>query len=166
MTERLAHAATEMTSQIAVDLDVDNTMNDHEVTGSLQLYTISGMIQTSDGTHEYRLLADSGSAGDAGVRLLPSNPDDPVSFDFAPQPSRKLVNNQCAGQRRAAGDHGRSVVATRRPAIPSLSSLCFCSRPRPCVPLQHMHLPEREPHAALPHGRGTHVLFVRSWLPL
>lgn len=50
-------------SHVELDFTIDNTNNDYSVSGDLQLYTIAGEITTSEGTSQYRLLADRGSAG-------------------------------------------------------------------------------------------------------
>jgi hypothetical protein len=50
-------------SHVELDFTIDNTANDYSVSGDLQLYTISGKIVTSKGTTEYRMLSNSGSAG-------------------------------------------------------------------------------------------------------
>lgn len=50
-------------SHVELDFTIDNTANDYSVSGDLQLYTISGKITTDKGTTEYRLLSNSGSAG-------------------------------------------------------------------------------------------------------
>lgn len=50
-------------SHVELDFTIDNTANDYSVSGDLQLYTISGKISTSKGTAEYRMLSNSGSAG-------------------------------------------------------------------------------------------------------
>lgn len=51
------------TSTVKVVSEVDNSQNDYSVSGSLYLYTISGSVQTSKGTKEFRILADKGNAG-------------------------------------------------------------------------------------------------------
>jgi hypothetical protein len=50
-------------SHVELDFTIDNTANDYPVSGDLQLYTIAGKIVTSKGTADYRMLSDSGSAG-------------------------------------------------------------------------------------------------------
>lgn len=50
-------------SHVELDFTIDNTANDYSVSGDLQLYTIAGKISTSKGTAEYRMLSNSGSAG-------------------------------------------------------------------------------------------------------
>lgn len=50
-------------SYVTIDFNIDNSKNDYSVSGNLYLYTVSGKITTSNGTREYRMLADKGSAG-------------------------------------------------------------------------------------------------------
>jgi hypothetical protein len=50
-------------SRVQLDFTIDNSKNDYNVSGDLQLYTISGTINSSKGTAQYRMLADQGTAG-------------------------------------------------------------------------------------------------------
>ncbi len=50
-------------SVVEIDFYVNNSANDYSVSGDLYLYTVSGSIQTEKGTSQYRMLADSASAG-------------------------------------------------------------------------------------------------------
>lgn len=62
----MAKAATNM-SKVKIDFEIDNSSNDYSVSGSLLLYTIAGTITTGNTQTQYRLLADSGSAGQNGA---------------------------------------------------------------------------------------------------
>lgn len=70
----LSDAASRM-SQVSLDLEIDNTSNDHDVEGDLELYTVSGQVTTAYGSREYRLLANEGTAdGQAALsRLAPGD---------------------------------------------------------------------------------------------
>jgi len=50
-------------STVEIDFYVNNSANDYSVSGDLYLYTVSGTINTSKGTAQYRMLADQASAG-------------------------------------------------------------------------------------------------------
>ena len=50
-------------STVEINFYINNTQNDYSVSGDLYLYTVSGTIKTEKGTAQYRMLADSGSAG-------------------------------------------------------------------------------------------------------
>lgn len=54
--------ATSM-STVELDFYINNSANDYSVSGDLYIYTVSGTIKTQKGTSQYRMLADSGSAG-------------------------------------------------------------------------------------------------------
>ena len=64
-------------NHIVLDFQIDNTKNDYSVSGDLQLYTISGQIKTDKGTREFRMLADTGTAGNgtapAKGKIIPMN---------------------------------------------------------------------------------------------
>lgn len=68
--QKMTDLASQM-SAVELDLEIDNTANDYDVTGNLLLYTISGTISTSKGTFQYRMLADQGTAG-SGNSTAPS----------------------------------------------------------------------------------------------
>lgn len=59
---RMFDMASKM-SRVKLDFTIDNSKNDYNVSGDLQLYTISGTISTSKGTKQFRMLADQGTAG-------------------------------------------------------------------------------------------------------
>jgi hypothetical protein len=65
IVEKMLDVASTM-SKVSLKFKINNSKNDYAVSGSLMLYTISGTITTQNGTAQYRLLADSGSAGSPG----------------------------------------------------------------------------------------------------
>ena len=54
---------TKKMNKVEIDFTINNSANDYSVSGNLYLYTLGGNIQTKDGSAQYRMLADSGSAG-------------------------------------------------------------------------------------------------------
>jgi hypothetical protein len=65
IVQKMLEIASAM-SHVEINFDVDNSANDYQVSGSLLLYTIAGTITTANGTAEYRMLADKGTAGSGG----------------------------------------------------------------------------------------------------
>lgn len=59
---RMFDMASQM-SRVKLDFTIDNSANDYNVSGDLQLYTLSGEIKTAKGTQQFRVLADKGTAG-------------------------------------------------------------------------------------------------------
>lgn len=73
----MAEAASKM-STVKLDFTIDNTDNDYSVSGDLQLFTMSGEINTAAGRTEYRMLANDGTAGSDGSapahgKIIPLN---------------------------------------------------------------------------------------------
>lgn len=50
-------------STVEINFYINNSANPYSVSGDLYLYTVSGTIKTEKGTAQYRMLADSASAG-------------------------------------------------------------------------------------------------------
>ncbi len=75
--EFLKIARTMSTTEL--DLTIDNNQNNYSVSGDLFLYTVSGVVKTNKGTHQYRMLADRGNAG-----ALPGEGGAPVSGRIIP----------------------------------------------------------------------------------
>lgn len=68
--QKMTELASQMSS-VQLNLEIDNSANDYDVTGNLMVYTISGNISTSNGTFQYRMLADQGTAG-SGTSTAPT----------------------------------------------------------------------------------------------
>ena len=64
--EKMLELASKM-NHVKLDFMIDNKDNDYSVSGDLQLYTLSGVIKTSKGTKQYRVLADKGTAGNGAA---------------------------------------------------------------------------------------------------
>ena len=60
--DKLFEIASKM-SHVQLNFTVDNTAFDYSVSGDLELYTLAGSVSTSQGTKQYRMLADKGTAG-------------------------------------------------------------------------------------------------------
>lgn len=69
--DKMLDIAKEM-SHVEIDFEVDNTAYDYAVSGSLLIYTLAGTISTSNGQAQYRMLANKGTAGQAGSSALAS----------------------------------------------------------------------------------------------
>ncbi|MBV8887610.1 MAG: hypothetical protein JO235_26930 [Chroococcidiopsidaceae cyanobacterium CP_BM_RX_35] len=50
-------------SSVEININVNNSAYDYSVSGNLYFYTISGRVSTGKETREYRMLANTGSAG-------------------------------------------------------------------------------------------------------
>jgi hypothetical protein len=50
-------------STVEINFYINNSANPYSVSGDLYLYNVSGTIKTEKGTAQYRMLADSASAG-------------------------------------------------------------------------------------------------------